>query len=87
MLYIIHLLVSVLKKNILLRAAALGTAAGVGALVLTKPLGLSDAACNKKAQNKIANHCLVSYRSYDCRCCDACIEKIKLSIPFSINCG
>ncbi|RFZ82643.1 hypothetical protein DYU05_10685 [Mucilaginibacter terrenus] len=31
------------KKNVLLNGSVLGLAAGVGALVLTKPLGLSDA--------------------------------------------
>ena len=41
------------KKNILLRAAALGTAAGVGALVLTKPLGLSDAPVTKSGRTKL----------------------------------
>jgi len=41
------------KKDILLRAAVLGTAAGFGALVLTKPLGLSDAPVTKSSRTKL----------------------------------
>jgi hypothetical protein len=41
------------KKNILLRAAVLGTTAGIGALVLTKPLGLSDAPVTKSGRTKL----------------------------------
>ncbi len=40
------------KKNIYLRAAVLGSAAGVGALTLTKPLGLSDAPVTRSIRTK-----------------------------------
>jgi hypothetical protein len=39
-------------KNILLRGAALGIAAGVGALVLTKPMGLDDKPVTKTTRTK-----------------------------------
>jgi hypothetical protein len=40
------------KRNIILRAAMFGIAAGVGALTLTKPLGLSDAPVTRTAKTK-----------------------------------
>ncbi len=40
------------KKNIMARAAILGTTAGAGALVLTKPLGLSDAPIKRSNRTK-----------------------------------
>ena len=41
------------KKNLVWRGAGYGLAAGVGALVLTKPLGLSDAPITKTNQTKV----------------------------------
>lgn len=41
------------KKNIMLRAAMLGTVAGIGALTLTKRLGLSDAPVTKSTKTKM----------------------------------
>lgn len=40
------------KRNLLLRGAGYGLAAGVGALVLTKPLGLSDAPVTRSNKTK-----------------------------------
>lgn len=40
------------KKNIMRRAAVLGTMAGIGAVVLTKPLGLSDAPVTRSSRTK-----------------------------------
>ena len=40
------------KKNLLLRGAGLGFAAGVGALTLTRPMGLSDAPVNRTNTTK-----------------------------------
>lgn len=40
------------KKSILVRGSLLGLAAGVGALVLTKPLGLSDAPVTRTNRTK-----------------------------------
>lgn len=41
------------KKTILLRGAAFGMAAGIGALTLTKPMGLSDAPVTRTDKTKI----------------------------------
>jgi hypothetical protein len=41
------------KKNLLLRGAAIGLAAGIGALTLTKPLGLNDAPLNRTDKTKL----------------------------------
>ena len=41
------------KKNTMLRAAVLGTAAGAGALILTKRLGLSDAPVTRSNRTKV----------------------------------
>ena len=41
------------KRNILLRGAVFGMAAGVGALVLTKPVGLSDAPVTRTGKTKV----------------------------------
>jgi hypothetical protein len=38
------------RKNLLLRGAMLGAAAGIGALTLTKPLGLDDTPVNKNCK-------------------------------------
>lgn len=40
-------------KNLLLRGAALGLAAGVGALAVTKPLGLDDTPITKSTRTKV----------------------------------
>lgn len=40
-------------KHLLLRGAALGLAAGVGALTITKPLGLDDTPVNRSARTKV----------------------------------
>ena len=40
-------------KNLLLRGAALGLAAGVGALKLTEPLGLDDTPISKSTRTKV----------------------------------
>ena len=40
-------------KNLLLRGAALGLAAGVGALELTKPMGLDDRPITKSTRTKV----------------------------------
>lgn len=40
------------KKKLLLRAALLGAAAGIGALMLSKPLGLSDAPVSRTNKTK-----------------------------------
>ena len=40
------------KKNLLLLGAGYGLAAGVGALTLTKPLGLKDAPVNRTTKTK-----------------------------------
>ncbi|WP_439558647.1 hypothetical protein [Dyadobacter sp.] len=41
------------EENILLRGAGFGFAAGIGALTLTKPLGLNDAPVNRTVQTQI----------------------------------
>ena len=41
------------KKHLLLRGAGLGLAAGIGALTLTKPLGLRDAPVTRTNETKI----------------------------------
>lgn len=41
------------NKNLLSNGLACGVAAGVGAVLLTKPLGLNDAPVNRKARTKI----------------------------------
>lgn len=41
------------KKNLLWRGAGYGLAAGIGALVLTKPMGLSDAPITKTQKTKV----------------------------------
>ena len=41
------------KKNLLLRGAGYGLAAGIGALTLTKPMGLSDAPVTRTDKTKI----------------------------------
>jgi hypothetical protein len=41
------------KKYLLLRGAAVGVAAGIGALTLTEPLGLSDAPVTRTDKTKI----------------------------------
>ncbi len=41
------------KKNIMTRAAVLGVAAGAGALMLTKPLGLSDAPVTRTPRTQL----------------------------------
>lgn len=41
------------KKNLLWRGAGYGMAAGIGALTLTKPLGLSDAPITKTEKTKV----------------------------------
>jgi hypothetical protein len=41
------------NKHLLLCGAALGTAAGLGALELTKPMGLSDAPVTRTNETKI----------------------------------
>jgi hypothetical protein len=41
------------KKNLLWRGAGYGLAAGIGALTLTKPLGLSDAPVTKTTETKV----------------------------------
>lgn len=41
------------KKNLLWRGAGYGLAAGIGALTLTKPMGLSDAPITKTQKTKI----------------------------------
>jgi hypothetical protein len=41
------------KKYVLLRGAGLGLAAGIGALTLTKPLGLSDAPVTRTDKTKV----------------------------------
>lgn len=41
------------KKNLLLAGAASGLAAGIGAVELTKPLGLSDAPVTRTTQTKV----------------------------------
>jgi len=41
------------KKNVLLRGAGIGLAAGIGALTLTKPLGLNDAPVNRTNTTKV----------------------------------
>ena len=41
------------KKNIISRGAVLGVVAGVGALTLTKPLGLNDAPVNRSSKTKV----------------------------------
>ena len=40
-------------KNLLLRGIAYGLSAGIGALTLTKPMGLSDAPITKTPQTKV----------------------------------
>jgi len=40
------------KENVLLRGAGIGLAAGIGALTLTKPLGLNDAPVNRTNTTK-----------------------------------
>jgi hypothetical protein len=40
------------KENLLLRGAGIGLAAGIGALTLTKPLGLNDAPVNRTNTTK-----------------------------------
>ncbi|MFD2144617.1 hypothetical protein [Mucilaginibacter antarcticus] len=42
-----------LKKHLIARGAAYGLAAGVGALALTKPMGLSDAPVNRTARTQV----------------------------------
>ena len=47
-------MIGVGKKNtLLLRGAAYGLAAGIGALALTKPMGLSDAPITKTTETKV----------------------------------
>ena len=41
------------KKNLLLRGVGYGLAAGIGALTLTKPMGLSDAPVTRTNKTKI----------------------------------
>jgi len=41
------------KKHLPLRGAAAGLAAGIGALVLTKPMGLSDAPVTRTEKTKV----------------------------------
>jgi hypothetical protein len=41
------------RKNLLAKGAAFGLAAGVGALVFTKPLGLNDRPVNKSTETKL----------------------------------
>jgi len=41
------------RKNLLLRGAAIGIAAGAGALTLTEPMGLSDAPVTRTDRTKI----------------------------------
>jgi hypothetical protein len=41
------------KKNMLLRGAVLGAAAGIGTLQLTKPLGLDDAPVKKSMRTQV----------------------------------
>lgn len=41
------------QKHLLLRGAALGIAAGVGALTVTKPLGLDDTPITKTTRTKV----------------------------------
>ena len=41
------------KKNLIWRGAGYGLAAGIGALTLTKPMGLSDAPITKTNQTKV----------------------------------
>ena len=41
------------RKNLLTRGIAYGLAAGVGAVVLTKPLGLNDRPLNKSTETKL----------------------------------
>lgn len=41
------------KSNLILRGAAIGLGAGIGALTLTKPMGLSDAPITKTDQTKV----------------------------------
>lgn len=41
------------KKNIMRRATVLGIAAGAGALMLTKPLGLSDAPVTRTGRTRL----------------------------------
>ncbi|MGY3213052.1 hypothetical protein [Mucilaginibacter sp. HD30] len=41
------------KKNLLIKGAAFGLAAGIGALTLTKPLGLNDRPVNKSTETKL----------------------------------
>jgi hypothetical protein len=41
------------KKYLLLRGAAIGAAAGIGALTLTEPLGLSDAPVTRTDKTKV----------------------------------
>lgn len=40
------------KENLIVRGLLLGSAAGVGALILTKPLGLNDAPITRTARTK-----------------------------------
>ncbi|NIJ53800.1 hypothetical protein [Dyadobacter arcticus] len=41
------------SKNLIFRGAAYGLAAGIGALTLTKPMGLDDDHVNKTVQTKV----------------------------------
>jgi alkylation response protein AidB-like acyl-CoA dehydrogenase len=41
------------NKHLLLRGVASGLSAGIGALTLTKPMGLSDAPITKTTQTKV----------------------------------
>jgi hypothetical protein len=41
------------KKNLLLRGAVLGAAAGIGALTLTKPMGLDDDPVNESTNRQV----------------------------------
>jgi hypothetical protein len=49
------------KKHLLLRGAVYGIAAGVGALTLTKPLGLSDAPVTRTNRTKVMTVCYYTF--------------------------